>query len=122
MHTYVNQATDQTITFLDILIRFLLSFDNPSNISLIGKVLKVHIFTNLKYKLIKSEYLSLPWIKQVNGLLIPGRYIEQVTSPDILPPDFKYPYLYVPTHLCSRALCSQLLFPITLMYPHLYIS
>ena len=57
----------------------------------------------------------------VNGLLIPGRYIEQVTSPDILPPDFKYPYLYVPTHLCSQTLCSQLLFPITLMYPHIYI-
>ena len=57
----------------------------------------------------------------VNGLLIPGRYVEQVTSPDILPPDFKDPYLYVPTHLCSQALCSQLLFPITLMYPHLYI-
>ena len=58
---------------------------------------------------------------KVNGLLIPGRYVEQVTSPDILPPDFKDPYLYVPTHLCSQALCSQLLFPITLMYPHLYI-
>ena len=58
---------------------------------------------------------------KVNGLLIPGRYIEQVTSPDILPPDFKYPYLYVPTHLCSQTLCSQLLFPITLMYPHIYI-
>ena len=57
----------------------------------------------------------------VNGLLIPGRYVEQVTSPDILPPDFKYPYLYVPTHLCSQTLCSQLLFPITLMYPHIYI-
>ena len=57
----------------------------------------------------------------VNGLLIPGRYVEQVTSPDILPPDFKDPYLYVPTHLCSQTLCSQLLFPITLMYPHIYI-
>ena len=60
-------------------------------------------------------------LQTVNGLLIPGRYVEQVTSPDILPPDFKYPYLYVPTHLCSQTLCSQLLFPITLMYPHIYI-
>ena len=34
----------------------------------------------------------------VNGLLFPRRYVEQVTSPDILPPDFKNPYLYVPTH------------------------
>ena len=51
----------------------------------------------------------------VNGLLIPGRYIEQVTSPDILPPDFKNPYLSVPTHLCSLALCSPLLFPGSLM-------
>ena len=51
----------------------------------------------------------------VNGLLIPGRYVEQVTSPDILPPDFKDPYLYVPTHLCSQTLCIQLLFTLTLM-------
>ena len=35
--------------------------------------------------------------------------------------NFKNPYLYVPTHLCSQTLCSQLLFPITLMYPHIYI-
>ena len=48
---------------------------------------------------------------RVNGLLIPRRYVEQVTSPDILPPDFKNPYLYVPTHLCSQSFCSQLLFP-----------
>ena len=57
----------------------------------------------------------------VNGLIIPRRYVDQVTSPDILPPDFKNPYLYVPTHLCSQTLCIQLLFPLTLMYPHLYI-
>ena len=74
--------------------------------------------------LVVVTQLKSPWkrtFKTVNGLLIPGHYIEQVTSPDILPPDFKNPYLYVPTHLCSLTLCSQLLFPITLMYPHLYI-
>ena len=56
---------------------------------------------------------------RVNGLLFPRRYVEQVTSPDILPPDFKNPYLYVPTHLCSQSFCSQLLFPnffITFIY------
>ena len=43
-----------------------------------------------------------------NGLLFPRRYVEQVASPDILPPDFKNPYLYVPTHLCSQSFCIQL--------------
>ena len=34
----------------------------------------------------------------VNGLLIPGRYIEQVTSPDILSPDFVFPTYSVANH------------------------
>ena len=76
---------------------------------------KMNLFMNSLIRITLSHLLL------VNGLLIPGRYVEQVTSPDILPPDFKYPYLYVPTHLCSQTLCSQLLFPITLMYPHIYI-
>ena len=71
--------------------------------------------------IMQEEPIDSVITQTVNGLLIPGRYVEQVTSPDILPPDFKDPYLYVPTHLCSQALCSQLLFPITLMYPHIYI-
>ena len=61
----------------------------------------------------------IPVNPTVNGLLIPGHYVEQVTSPDILPPDFKNPYLYVPTHLCSQSFCSQPLFPnffITFIY------
>ena len=65
---------------------------------------------------------AIPRVKnRVNGHLCPRRYVVQVTSPDILPPDFKYPYLYVPTHLCSQPLCIQHFFPITLMYPYLYI-
>ena len=45
--------------------------------------------------------------EMVNGLLFPRRYVEQVTSPDILPLTLKtHTFMYLPIYVVSHSVAN----------------